>query len=76
MVAPVVEQVAAELAGRAKIVAANVDLTGAAAAGLGITSIPALVFFKGGKEVHRIVGYVPKAKLIEEIRRILGAGSE
>ena len=50
-----VEQTAAELAGKVKIVGANVDEGPEAAATIGITSIPALVFFKDGKEVHRIV---------------------
>jgi len=71
MVAPVVEQVAAEMGGQVKIVAADVDQTGDAASNTGITSIPALVFFKGGKEVHRIVGYVKKDKLVDEIRKHL-----
>lgn len=66
-----VEQVAAELGARVKIVGADVDVTGEAAANVGISSIPALVFFKGGKEVHRIVGYVKKEKLVDEIQRHL-----
>ena len=66
-----VEQVAGELAGQVKIVGADVDETGEAAGNVGISSIPALVFFKGGKEVHRIVGYVKKDKLIDEIRKHL-----
>lgn len=72
MVAPVVEQVAAELDGKVKIVAANVDEGPEAAGSTGISSIPAIVFFKDGKEVHRIVGYVKKAQLVEQIRAHLG----
>ena len=72
MVAPVVEQVAAELGGKVKIVAVNVDEGGDAASSTGITSIPALVFFKGGKEVHRIVGYVKKPALLAQIQQHLG----
>jgi len=71
MVAPVVEQVAAELGAQVRIVGADVDETGEAASNVGISSIPALVFFKGGKEVHRIVGYVKKDKLVDEIRKHL-----
>ncbi len=62
---------AKELGGQVKIVGADVDVTGEAASNVGITSIPALVFFKGGKEVHRIVGYVKKDKLIEEVKKHL-----
>jgi thioredoxin len=67
----VVEQVAAEMGNQVKIVGADVDETGEAASTVGITSIPALVFFKGGKEVHRIVGFVKKDRLIDEIRKHL-----
>jgi thioredoxin 1 len=67
----VVEQVAAELGQQVKIVGADVDETGEAASNTGITSIPALVFFKGGKEVHRIVGHVKKEKLVDEIKKHL-----
>jgi len=67
----VVEQVASELGAQVKIVGADVDETGEAAGNVGISSIPALVFFKGGKEVHRIVGYVKKEKLVDEIKKHL-----
>ena len=63
---------AAELAGKVKIVGVNVDEGGEAAGNTGISSIPALVFFKGGKEVHRIVGHVKKPELIDQIRTHLG----
>jgi thioredoxin 1 len=53
-------------------VTANVDETGEAASSIGIMSIPASVFFKGGKEIHRIVGGVKKEKLVEEIKTKLG----
>jgi len=72
MVAPVVEQVAAELAGKGKIVAVNVGEGGEAGGDTGITSIPPPVFFKDGKEVHRIVGYVKKPELINQLRTHLG----
>jgi len=71
MVAPVVEQAAKELGDQVKIVGADVDVTPEAASAMGIMSIPALVFFKGGKEVHRIVGYVKKDQLVDEIRKRL-----
>lgn len=63
-----VEQVAKEMGGQVKIVGADVDQTGEAASNIGIMSIPALVFFRNGKEVHRIVGAVKKEKLVDEIR--------
>lgn len=65
------EQVAAELGDQLKIVGADVDVTPEAAARHGIMSIPALVFFKGGKEVHRMVGAPRKEALVAEIRKHL-----
>ena len=67
-----VEQVAAEYQGRLKVVSANIDGAGETASGLGIFSIPALVFFKDGKEAGRLVGAVPKAKLVDAIKKNLG----
>jgi thioredoxin 1 len=67
----VVEQVAVELGTQLKIVGANVDVTPEAAGNAGIMSIPALIFFKGGKEVHRIVGAPKKERLMDEIRKHL-----
>lgn len=54
--APVVEQLAAEYAGKVKIVGMDIDKNQGAASKLGIMSIPAVVFFKKGKESGRIVG--------------------
>ena len=67
-----VEQLAQEYQGKVKIVGANIDGAGETASGLGIFSIPALVFFKGGKEVGRLVGAVPKPKLVDAIKKNLG----
>jgi len=71
-VAPVVEQVAAEYKDKVKVLSANIDGAGETASGLGIFSIPALVFFKGGKEVGRLVGAVPKARLVDALKKNLG----
>lgn len=67
-----VEQVAAELGAKVKIVGVNVDDGPEAATSNGIASIPALVFFRGGKEVHRVIGYIKKPALLELIRNHLG----
>ena len=67
-----VEQVAAEYQGKLKVVSANIDGAGETASGLGIFSIPALIFFKGGKEAGRLVGAVPKARLVDAIKKNLG----
>ena len=67
-----VEQAAKDYAGKLKIVSANVADTGDTASGLGIFSIPTLVFYKAGKEVGRTVGAISRAKLGKEIASKLG----
>lgn len=56
MIAPVLEDLATEFAGRASIVKINVDHAQGSASKFGITSIPTLVVLKNGKEVQRVVG--------------------
>lgn len=66
MVAPVLEQIASERED-VKIVKLNVDENQQTAAKYRITSIPAMKLFKGGEEVHEIIGAVPKNTLEEQI---------
>ena len=65
VVAPVLEQLDAELAGRLKIVKMNVDENGEIPGALGVRSIPTLVVFKEGKAVEGAVGALSKAQLLE-----------
>ncbi len=65
-----VEQLAAEYAGKVKIVGMDIDKDSAAASKLGIMSIPAIVFFKKGKESGRIVGGT-KQSLKTELDKLL-----
>ena len=67
-IAPVVDQVADEFAGQLKVGKVDTDQHQQTAINLRVTSIPALFIFKGGQEVERIVGAVPKAKLVERVR--------
>ncbi len=66
-IAPVIEELAAEMAGRVRVTKLNVDENPATASRFNLRSIPTLLIFKGGQEVDRIVGVQPKA----EIRRRL-----
>jgi thioredoxin 1 len=66
-IGPVVEQLAGENAGSAKVVKLNVDDARAAAENYGVSSIPTLMVFKGGEVVDRFVGVQPKARLQEAI---------
>ncbi len=66
---PVLEELAPELEGRLRIVKLNVDEQSALASRYGVMNIPTMILFKEGKEVARIVGYKPKAKLLGELSK-------
>jgi len=61
--APILEELAKEYEGKVKFTKVNIDEHPAAAASLGITSIPALVLFKGGQVLRQEVGSRPKAEI-------------
>ena len=60
MIAPILDQLAAESGGRYKIAKLNVDENPSTSAHFGIRSIPALLIFKNGKLVDQIIGVQPK----------------
>ena len=60
---PHVEAIASELQGKAKVVTVDVDEHSDVASKYGIMSIPALLVFKNGQEVDRLVGAVPKERI-------------
>jgi thioredoxin 1 len=62
--APVLEELDAELSGKVKIVKVNVDENGIVAGQLGIRSIPTVVVFKDGQAVEGAVGALSKGELI------------
>jgi thioredoxin 1 len=70
-IAPTVDAVAANYAGRLKVTKVNVDENGATPSRYGIRGIPALLFFKGGKVADQIVGYVPQDVIEEKVKRLL-----
>ena len=59
-IGPSIEALATEFEGKADVVKVDVDAAGEIAARYGIMSIPALLIFKDGKEVDRMVGAQPK----------------
>lgn len=71
MVSPIVDQLADELDGRLVIGKCNVDENQDIAMKYGVMSIPTLVILKGGQEVNRIVGAMPKLALTTEIEKSL-----
>jgi len=70
-IGPDVEQIATEYAGKAKVYKLNVDNESDIAIKYNVMSIPVLMVFKGGKEVERIVGRVPKQQIAAMIDRSL-----
>ena len=67
MIAPVLDELATELEGTAKIVKVNVDNCPAVAAEYKVMSIPTLILFKDGQAVQQTVGFQPKASLLSLI---------
>jgi thioredoxin 1 len=65
MVAPVVEQIAAEYAGKAKVGKVNVDDNPTIATNYGIRSIPTLIVIKAGKVIGQVIGAVGKGELMK-----------
>ena len=70
-IAPILEQISADLSGKVKIVKLNVDENSDAASQMGVMNIPTLIVFKGGKEVDRVVGALPKEALRARIEKNL-----
>jgi thioredoxin 1 len=67
MIAPVVEELAAENVGSAKVCKVNIDDSPNVAAGYGVSSIPTLMIFKDGQVVERLVGVQAKKRLQEAL---------
>ena len=63
MIAPVLDQLALEYAGKAKVAKLDVDTNIRTPARFQVRSIPAILFFKDGKLVDQVIGAVPKAHL-------------
>ncbi|KAF3884807.1 MULTISPECIES: thioredoxin [Nostocales] len=71
MVAPVVDEIAAEYTGQVKVVKLNTDQYPTVASHYGIRSIPTLMVFKGGRQVDTVVGAVPKTSLAKTLTQHL-----
>jgi thioredoxin 1 len=73
MIAPIVEELATEYEGKAKVAKLDVDSNQDIAMNYRILSIPNLLFFKDGKVVDQIIGAVPKKQFIDKMERLIVA---
>jgi len=70
-IAPVLEQLQSEYAGKLKVVKLDVDANQQTSMRLNVRSIPTLMFFKNGTRVDQVIGAVPKAHLVGKIEQHL-----
>jgi len=71
MIAPVIEEIAHEFEGTAKVAKLDVDHVPNVAGNFGIQSIPTLLFFQNGEVVDRVVGAVPKGVITEKLNSLM-----
>ncbi|MBI2939177.1 MAG: thioredoxin [Chloroflexi bacterium] len=69
LIAPILEEVAREEEGRLKIAKLDVDENPETAQRFGVMSIPTLILFKDGQPVERLVGYMPKERLMQRLKQ-------
>jgi thioredoxin 1 len=67
MIGPVVEELASEYDGKAKVGKINIDQNPGTPMKYGVRSIPTLLVFKGGEVVDKVVGAVPKTTLVQKL---------
>lgn len=75
MIAPVLEQIAGEMAGRIRVAKLNVDENPATAQRFRVQSIPTMLVLKDGREVDRIVGAYPKPEIVRRIEQAIAANA-
>jgi thioredoxin 1 len=71
MMAPVIDEVARDYAGRLKVVKVDVDESGETAARFGVTAMPTFVVVKDGKETFRRIGAASKSAFVSELREAI-----
>jgi thioredoxin 1 len=72
IIAPVLDQIAAEYQGKVKVTKLDVDTNVRTSSRFNVRSIPTILFFKNGKLVDQVVGAVPKQALEGKIREHVG----
>lgn len=74
MIAPIIEQLATELSGKAFVGKLDVDNNPATASRFGVQSIPTLLILKNGREVDRLIGLQPKDAILRRLSGVMGDG--
>ena len=72
MLEPIIVEVAAEVAGRAKVVGLDVDESRQTAAKFSVMNVPTMIFFKDGVEAKRMVGVSPTEAIVAAIDEVAG----
>lgn len=72
-IAPILAEIATEQSGKVTIAKLNVDDHGDIAGRFGVMSIPTLIVFKDGEPAKRLVGAMPKGRLMQELSEFLPA---
>jgi thioredoxin 1 len=70
MLAPTIEKIAGEYGGRVKVGKMDTDQNPETPGSLGISSIPTVIVFQGGRPVERLVGVNPEAKYKDALARV------
>lgn len=68
---PVFDQIASEYSGKLKFTKLVLDQNPVTGSQYGIQSVPTLLFFKGGKQVNRVVGALPKEEINRQLQTLL-----
>ncbi len=71
LIDPIVKKLAVEYVGRLKVGKMNFDTSHSSAVRYGIQSLPTLLLFNNGDVVNRLVGAVPKQRLVDSIEEVL-----
>lgn len=71
MIAPTIDELASQMAGRVRFAKLNVDENPRTSARFRVEGIPTLLIFKGGREIDRIVGVQSKSALARRLQQLL-----
>ena len=72
MLGPIVEELSKEYSGKVKVAKLNTDENPNSAARFNISAIPTILFFKGGRVEHQLVGVHPKAEIKKKLDQLVG----